>query len=488
LFVTLSTAFTRPLIAAPLFGMPNSYDVDGSPVRVVAGEIDGRNGPDLITGNDTGERGPSLSILLNRGDGAFQAEVRQPLDADRDLLQTIAAGDFKRDGLSDIAVAVDDLSVFPPRTQVLVFPNDAGELSEPDLYPLPGFFPRCLEAVDATGDGVLDLLVCHSDAGSGDGLVSILAGRSTGGTPNGLFENGPDVRVGTSPSALVVDDVDGDDRRDLVVTDPDLRRVFILYGNSTANRFDPPVAILDVEAPSAIRVHPAQVTGLSDLFVSSFVSAELLMLRQTSPRTFAAPVHIAVGQPAADIDLADINGDGRADLAMLNPGPGTVSIYVGTPDGGFAPVETVPVDESGNSLVFADLNRDGTPDVAATSFVTDRVTVALSLSGPPTLTPTVSATPTPSRTATAHTATPTRSLSATPTRTPTPTPSQHGTPTFTPIGPGDANCDGRIDAADIDGVIGRLFTDGCGGADVDGDGVVSVADLVLLIDQLSTFE
>src|SRR5512135_1688302 len=166
--VMVSTLATRSALAGPLFGMPTTYQIDSSPLRVVAGDIDAKNGTDLVTGNDAGQDGPSLSILLNRGQGTFQAEVRKSLDADRDLLQAVTAGDFNGDGAADIAVATDDLSVFPTQTIVQVFRNNgSGQLSGPDRYPLHGFFPQCLEAADVNNDGILDLVVCHTSSGSG---------------------------------------------------------------------------------------------------------------------------------------------------------------------------------------------------------------------------------------------------------------------------------------------------------------------------------
>lgn len=481
----ISTFATRSALAAPLFGMPSTYQIDSSPLRVVAGDIDAKNGIDLITGNDTGENGPSLSILLNRGQGTFQSEVRQNLDASRDLLQAIAVGDFNRDHATDVAVAIDDLSIFPTQTVVLVFRNNgSGQLSSPDEYPLHGFFPQCLEAQDVNNDGILDLVVCHSTSDTGEGLLTVLTGRANGGTPNGSFDSGVDFKVGTTPATIAVGDVDGDGRNDVVVGDTDRRRVFLLYGTGNATLLAAPVDVVDVDAPSALRIRQTPGDPFPEVLVSSLASSQVLILRQTAARVFAPPVPLAVGQTSSDMGVADFDGDGITDLALLSPVGGKLNIWYGGADGGFSFGETVSVDDAANSLAVADLNADGKPDVATTSFVTDKVTVALSGGARPTSTATGTRTPSPSRTVTP---TLTRVVSATPTATPTRTPSPRNTPTatLTPSGPGDANCDGRIDAQDIDGVIARLFAPGCGGADVDGDGAVTVSDLVLLIQMVS---
>ena len=56
-----------------------------------------------------------------------------------------------------------------------------------------------------------------------------------------------------------------------------------------------------------------------------------------------------------------------------------------------------------------------------------------------------------------------------------------------PIGPGDANCDGRVTAADLPALIRSLAsnpTDGCGAVDTNRDGVVSGEDLSDAVDAL----
>lgn len=490
--VMVSTFATRSALAAPLFGMPSTYQIDSSPLRVVAGDIDAKNGTDLVTGNDTGENGPSLSILLNRGTGTFQAEVRKNLNADRDLLQAVTVGDFNGDGAADVAVATDDLSVFPTQTVVQVFHNNgSGLLSGPDQYPQNGFFPECLETADVNNDGIPDLVVCHSTSDSGDGLISVLTGRASSGKPNGTFDGGIDFTVGTTPASIAVGDIDGDGRNDVVVADTDSRRVFLLYGTGNTALLGSPLTLGDVDAPSAVRLRQAPGAALPEILVASLSSSQILVFQQTAPRTFAPPVPLAVGQTSADVGVADFDGDGITDLALLNPVGGKLNIWYGTANGSFTFGEAVSVDDAANSLAVADLDGDGRPDVATTSLVTNKVTVALNGGVRPSPTATAHGTATPSPTRSVATPTPTRTLSlpgtATPTRTatPTPTPRDTPTPTFTPIGPGDANCDGRIDADDIDAVIARLFGPGCGGADVDGDGVVTASDLLLLIQMLS---
>jgi len=495
--VILSLLIARTASAAPLFGVPGTYGVDGSPVRVVAIDIDRHNGLDLVTGNQAGENGPSLSVLLNRGDGSFLPQAIVDLDGSRYILETIAAADFNGDGAGDVAVAVDDISVFPPQTVVLVYLNDGtGQLLGPDPYPLPaGVFPQCLEAGDVNGDGILDLVVCHSTASGGDGLISVLIGEATGGVANGMFVDAGDFQVGSLPATIAIGDIDADGYDDVVIGDSNVPGVFSLYGTGNSGLFQMPVSVASLSSPTAVRIRRRQGQPLPDLFVTSLAATELLIFHQTSPRDFASPTPIPVGQPPWDMGLGDFDGDGILDAVLLSFSGAQINLWYGTASGGFTAGESVPVDDMADSVAVADLNGDGKPDVATASLATDRVTVILNGVNAPTpvVTPSVTPAPpsptrtrTPTRTkppGTAATSTPTRTKppGTAATSTPTPTPTGTATVTPTPAGPGDANCDGRINAADLNALIDRLFAPGCAAADVNEDGRVTASDLVQLL-------
>ena len=71
------------------------------------------------------------------------------------------------------------------------------------------------------------------------------------------------------------------------------------------------------------------------------------------------------GDPNRGISLADVTGDGLADL--ITPNPDRVAILVAEQVGGFQPRATLPAPFGPFSVVAADLNGDGRRDVAAAS-------------------------------------------------------------------------------------------------------------------------
>ena len=82
--------------------------------------------------------------------------------------------------------------------------------------------------------------------------------------------------------------------------------------------------------------------------------------------------------------MADFNGDGIPDLvtandAVVNGNPGTVTILLGTGDGGFTEVSGSPIPVGINPLIVAagDFNADGKVDLAVTNENDNSVAILL---------------------------------------------------------------------------------------------------------------
>ena len=85
-------------------------------------------------------------------------------------------------------------------------------------------------------------------------------------------------------------------------------------------------------------------------------------------RSLLAATQFACGQSPADVKIADLNLDGKADIIATNDsGPGNtgrVSVLPGTGDGTFEPpLQFLTGGQGPHSVVVADLNADGLPDL-----------------------------------------------------------------------------------------------------------------------------
>src|SRR5205823_606771 len=125
--------------------------------------------------------------------------------------------------------------------------------------------------------------------------------------------------------------------------------------------------------------------GRPDLAVANYASANVTLLRNQgggSVATFPGSP-ITVGTSPQAIAAADLDGDGRPDLAVANFGSDIVTLLRNQGGGGFAafPGSPITVGTSPSAITAADLDGDGRPDLAVTNFGSNDVTLLRNLGG-----------------------------------------------------------------------------------------------------------
>jgi hypothetical protein len=115
----------------------------------------------------------------------------------------------------------------------------------------------------------------------------------------------------------------------------------------------------------------APIVSAADVQTVNALAADTLLA--------TAPNSIGTTFAATFMVVNDFNGDGYQDLAMLYTAENAVVILLGNGSGGFTPASGGPYSTGGNpySMVAADFNNDGIPDLAITSDADSNVTVLL---------------------------------------------------------------------------------------------------------------
>lgn len=153
----------------------------------------------------------AVNILLGNGDGTFQAPVSYPLNTNG---ATVATADFNRDGKLDLAV-VDNIGLVS-----ILLGNGDGTFQARIDYSTGSFPFGSIGIGDFNEDGRLDLAVANTDSDT----VSILLGKD-----NGTFQTQVQVGTGASPQGVAVGDFNGDGRLDLAVPNFNDNAISVLY-------------------------------------------------------------------------------------------------------------------------------------------------------------------------------------------------------------------------------------------------------------------
>lgn len=275
---------------------------------------------------------------------------------------SLALADFNGDGKQDLAVAnsgSNNLSVF--------FGNGDGTFQTQATYST-GNQPLSVTAADYNGDGKVDL----ATANALDGTVSVLLNNGKGTFPTGATGTGYAVyAVGSSPASIASGNFSGGTSPDLAVADENANEVTsLLNNNNGTGTFGPQTnSGSGGGAPDAVVMADFNGDGTPDLAVVNNATANGEVLQgptysSTNPQAFSTgmnPVALAAG---------DFNNDGKQDLAIVNQGdnPPTVSILLQNADGTFCSSCPAPLTTASDptAIAIGDFNLDGKLDLAVT--------------------------------------------------------------------------------------------------------------------------
>lgn len=224
-------------------------------------------------------------------------------------------------------------------------------------------------AIDLNRDGKVDLVGSSFGGGTGSGLLISL------GNGNGTFKAIVTYATGTGPIAQAYSDFNGDGIVDIVVTNSTDQTSQVNLGNGDGT-FKAALTINNGFDIGGISSGDLNGDGVKDLvFLND--SGSLQVYRGNGNGTFQFIGGNNGASPnAADLTLADFNGDEILDAYISDYGSTTASIFFGNGNGSFGGPTTLNVSTAPNGSV-GDVNRDGALDIVTVGGSLGDVTVIL---------------------------------------------------------------------------------------------------------------
>ncbi len=371
---------------------PTSSAHHAQPSSLAVGDLDGDGKLDLAVGNVGSQ---NLGIVLGNGDGTFKSEVDLSFGDGGLALPSggypewVGTADLNRDGKTDLVAGSSSGFL-----AVLLGQGGGGFQAAPSI-------PGCVlpTIADVNGDGLPDIIaldVLSPDGGAANyESVAVLLGRG-----DGTFQETSRPSTGNGqPFQVATGDFDGDGHVDLAIlsastVSPQLDSLVLLPGNGDGTFGAPATYALD--APDAAPQDDGAILvasdvngdGRTDAVVAEMIENDVAIFLAKADGTLAAPLHVPVGAASSikqplldDIKVADLNGDGKQDIAALHSSNAfdhnAVLILYGAGDGTFTAGPDRAVGYEADALVIGTLTSRSTPDIVTANMATNDLSLLL---------------------------------------------------------------------------------------------------------------
>lgn len=304
-------------------------------------DLDGDGVDDAVAASAT-----QAAVLRGTGDGRFVPGA--PFDVDASRRMRLA--DVNADGLADLVT-------LGAGTLAWRAGDGAGAFGLPRLVAMSGGVDFVAGDFDADGHADAALLV------SGAAGARLVVRRAA----TAPFETEWSAPVNGAPQQLVAADLDGDGITDLAIATASELQLW--RGTGAAGRGDARFALGSTRAlpggAGDLSVADFDRDGRLDVAACALVTSDVWTLGTSSVLSTAelvlgTPTATNAGDTPRSPVVADFDGDGRADMAVIAPGAAQVRVLGGT-DAGFS----LPASFAGGTgaLLTGDFLRDGATDL-----------------------------------------------------------------------------------------------------------------------------
>ncbi len=300
---------------------------NSNPYKVAMGDLNGDGKIDLAVAN---YNSGNISVFKNTSSGSISFAAKADLATSTVGPLAVAINDFDKDGMADLAAvsyngsSTSRLSIFRNTGTPNVTTISFGSVLNFSL----DFGATSIDVGDLNADGLPDVVATNSLNNS----VSVVKNIS----PSiGLidFATAQSLTTASLPYSVNIGDLDGDLKGDLVVSNQASNSLSIFRNTTTADgtniSFTNKVDFTVGRSPYRLCVADLNGDGKLDVASVSYTDATVSVLKNTSGAVgsvaFATRVDYTTGLQPYDVVISDLDGNSQADLIVANAGINTIS-------------------------------------------------------------------------------------------------------------------------------------------------------------------
>ncbi|WP_276502719.1 FG-GAP-like repeat-containing protein [Terrimonas pollutisoli] len=229
--------------------------------------------------------------------------------------------------------------------------------------------PISVKTADLNADGLLDLVVANPTFN----LVYVLKNNSSPGTIS--FSAPVSLATGAEPRKLAIADIDNDGKADIITANQSANSISVLRNTSAAGNisFTAKIDFATAATPEGICTGYLDNDDKTDIMVACSGANAISVFKNTSIAgtiSLNAKTDYGAGVYPWDVATADLDGDGKPELASTNLGSSNVSVLRNTSTAGisFAAKVDFSTTYSPRGIAINDLNADGKPDIVTANW------------------------------------------------------------------------------------------------------------------------
>lgn len=250
-----------------------------------------------------------------------------------------------------------------------------------------GVHPVSIAIADIDGDGMPDIAAVNTTSNTVSVLRNT---SSSGSITCGSFADKVDFATGTQPFSIAIADLDGDGKPDIVIANDISNSVSVFLNTATPGSIDSTSFAAKVDFatgvnPVGVAIADVNGDGKPDIVTSNYYSNTVSVLRNTSAKggincnSFATKTDFTTGNHPYSATLADLNGDGKPEIIVANSADSSVSVFPNTTGPGstvnFGPRINLAAGCMPYSIAVADFDGDGKQDIAVVNSMSRTVSV-----------------------------------------------------------------------------------------------------------------
>ncbi|CAF0742600.1 unnamed protein product [Adineta steineri] len=276
---------------------------------------------------------------------------------------SVAVADLNNDGLLDIVVPNSGIN------KIGVFLRQANNTFADQMTFSTGDYsmPHSLAIADINNDQRQDIIV----ANFGTNNVGVFLGR-----PNGTFGSQTTFSTGSSrPRWVIIADFNNDTQPDIAVVNHGSNNIGILLGDGKGNFANQITFSTGFDSiPYSIAIADLNNDGKLDIAVANYGTNNVGVLLNYGNGTFATQVTFKTGinSHPSSIAINDLNTDNHMDIVVVCSGTNNIAILLGLGNGTFTITKKYSTgnNSSPRSIVIGDFDNDNILDIAAVNYGT----------------------------------------------------------------------------------------------------------------------